>query len=242
MKALFISDAHLDATTGGWPRVMDVLAQIEHAVAEANRIRADLFVFCGDMLDGHAPDERCWTLLAAVRRRLDKAEMERMLIAGNHDVVDRVGCRSALAPLESRNCTVVEVPSLHQWSFGSLLCLPHVSPVHVDLHYEGMERTLDEYVDTCCRDELDGVEGPVVVVSHLELEQIEYGSERDMPCGSRPAKLPTWLDTDPRVAVIAEGHYHTGQKVGNKTHVVGSLERLTFSELNDQKGFIIIEA
>lgn len=248
MKFLISSDWHVDWTTDGWPRADDVIKSIGRTVQAANDLGVDLYVFCGDLMDGHDPDERVWTLLSRVQSQLDRLTMPALFIAGNHDVVDRVGCRSALAPLRSslKQREVMEDVLLIQYPFSvDVLVLPHLSPAHVDLEYVGMTRTLQEYGEITLRDMLDGRTRPFVVFSHWELDEIhqqwERGSEEKMPRGARTCRVPQWLLEDERCLHVFSGHYHRHQEVGDKITVVGSMERLTFGERDDDKSFLFVE-
>lgn len=239
-KIVVCSDLHVDAHTLGIERADDVIERLED-VAEAAE-DADLFIFLGDLLEGHRPDERIWTLVSRVGNLLRSIECPKLLVAGNHDVVDRRGHRSALAVFEMLDDTdVSEFPAMFNWPDVDVdvVTLPHVSSAHMPKEFE----TTQQWIDAECRWFLENLNDPFIVASHLELEeQIEFpGSERDMPSGQRAPILPRFFLDDDRVLIVVQGHYHSPQDIG-KIRIVGSAERLTANEAeDDRKGYIVLE-
>lgn len=257
-KILATSCWHVDRITRGVERADDVLAQVERMVDAAFKERVDLFLFLGDLLEGHRPDERVYTLLTDVARTLNKlSDVERngisipvLMLAGNHDVVDRAGCRCALSPLANPDRKRLLADSIGfvnypQMNFG-VLTLPHTSRAHE----AGDPATVAGALLAHLAKTLPGY--TLVAASHMKVRGAIPGSERDMPRGEEGIWLPDVVLHSPQVMAILQGHYHRAGEIprGGVTHprpwdpmihVVGSPERHTFGEATDDKGYTILE-
>jgi exonuclease SbcD len=83
---------------------------------------------------------------------------------------------------------------------------------------------------------------PVILTAHGMVQGAELGSERTISLGA-DLIFPGAIVKDPRLAYSALGHIHKYQDLnrGNQPPVVypGSIERVDFGEVNDDKGFVI---
>lgn len=248
-----ISDLHVDARTRGFERAKDVLAVLRAAVDFANESRALQLLFGGDLFDGHDPDERVWTLLDAVKDELDRCNCGVLAIAGNHDVVDRAGCHSALWPLRDLRTRVAEEVGVYHLDGLDVLALPHVSRAVVG-------RSPQEHVDEKAAAAITahGYDrpGPLVALAHYEVPGASGGSESDMVAGERIV-LPACVREALKVGTILQGHLHEQQDVPRipganikhdprgfwdpDVHIIGSAERLTFGEEGQPKGFLVLD-
>jgi DNA repair exonuclease SbcCD nuclease subunit len=84
---------------------------------------------------------------------------------------------------------------------------------------------------------------PLIILSHLNIEGIEVGSESDKFARGRDV----FLDLEAlrevskkRPTIVLQGHYHKRQVLDN-IYVVGSLCRLNFGEQENQPGYQIVE-
>lgn len=259
-RIVSVSDLHLDFKTRGFERADDVLRQLALAVEYANDHRADAFVFLGDLLEGHDPDHRAWTLLGRFSDALDRFRGGHVvLLAGNHDVVDRVGARSALWPLRRQGqyplgggVTVIEDVCVFVGDRFEFLCVPHVSRARTGLlaPQEYLERQCELYL----RPKSATPGCPLVALCHQEVHGAAPGSEGDMVAGER-LEVPRVVRESPEVSMVLCGHIHEAQDVprvaevpagtsaswDRDIHVVGSLERLTFGERGQPKSFLSVE-
>ena len=263
-KIVAVSDLHLDWKTRGFERGRDVLAQLRLAVEYASDVGADLFACLGDVFDGHDPDERAWTLLGALQDEFRGLECPAIIVAGNHDVVDRAGCHSAVWPLRNdggygRHAVfVAEGVDTYPFPDFSVVTVPHVSRAHIKA---AIAVTPQEYLDAAAAHEiaLDGkwrAQMPLVALCHLEVEGARPGAEVDMVAGER-LEIPKVIRESPEVTVVLCGHIHEAQDVPRfpggevpagtsagwdpQIHVVGTLERLTLSEAGQPKSFLELE-
>lgn len=96
---------------------------------------------------------------------------------------------------------------------------------------------------------------PRILMGHFTVSGAQFGSEREMTMGSDPAVQLSEI-ADPTWDYVALGHIHNHQnltarlnhindtnKTGNFPHVVysGSLERVTFNEESDRKGYVMVD-
>lgn len=245
MRAVISSDWHLDASTAGIPRFDDVFAAVHDVVQVAKGLKVDAFIFTGDLtnpdsLRAHAASEVAVFVAATLWN--DHGIMSRWVV-GNHDVVESGS--SARLPLHTlasvralehafgNTCVrVFDAPTVEHFGNLAIVALPFVPRSHA---YDPAEFVRNVVVD-------DGFgTTSVLVLSHLNIEGIESGSETtDMPRG-REVFLPLidirkrWPD-----AVIVNGHYHKRQTFKG-IQIPGSLERLTFGEEANEPGFLIVE-
>lgn len=249
MKVLITSDWHLDWTTAGMNRFDDVFAAVNDTVQVAKRLKVDAFIFTGDLtnpdsLRAHAASEVA--VLVAATLWNDHGIMSRWVV-GNHDVVESgsptrlplhtLASVRALEHAFGSTCVrVYDAPTVERFGDLAIVALPFVPRSHA---YDPAEFVREVGVGLGMPEVEEGAS--VLVLSHLNIEGIESGSETtDMPRG-REVFLPLadirkrWPD-----AVIVNGHYHKRQTF-NGVQIPGSLERLTFGEEANEPGFLIVE-
>jgi exonuclease SbcD len=85
---------------------------------------------------------------------------------------------------------------------------------------------------------------PVILTAHASVEGAMYGTERMVMLGN-DLVLPPALVKDPRLDYVALGHIHKPQNLNEGAHppviYPGSIERVDFGEVKDEKFFIIAE-
>jgi len=186
-----------------------------------------------------------------------------VLLVGNHDLSPALGRAHAIEEFNT-----LEVPYVHvidQPVFLKpedidgvplqIMALPWISRSGLLAHLgfqsgtskpgqvlEELEARLSELVEAWF-DKIDP-ELPVVLTAHASVQGAKYGAERTVMLGS-DLVLPGAMVRDPRLDYVALGHIHKPQNLNPDAHppVVypGSIERVDFGEVSDDKFFVIAE-
>jgi exonuclease SbcD len=81
----------------------------------------------------------------------------------------------------------------------------------------------------------------LVVVGHFYVEGGKIGSERNVePIVIREIPIPRRILERKEIDLVCLGHLHTPQEIGEKIFYSGSIERMDFSEENEEKSFLFI--
>lgn len=222
MRAVVVSDLHVNAKTAGFERMGDVEEALTKAVDHAIVSRVDRFIMLGDLADPDSPSIiRSIVLAQKFAAILDVHGIPSVWVAGNHDVLEDGYGTTVLDPLRDM-CTVVTQPGM----VGDVLVFPYTPMVH---HYT------PEVI-------LDAQEkAPKLILSHLMLEGISIGSESEEFARGRDLFLPIdkirarWPDV-----LILNGHYHRRQTYRG-IEIPGDLCRLTRAEANHEPCFLTVE-
>jgi exonuclease SbcD len=198
--------------------------------------------------------------------RLSKAGIPTLLLIGNHDLSPALGRAHALDPfdtLEVPNVRVLDRPQfLKPEELDSLplqvLALPWVSrsgmmaslgmsAVDPGQVFQELEQRLFELVNGWL--EAADPELPTVLTAHASVQGAKYGGERAVMLGG-DLVLSGALVRDKRLDYVALGHIHKPQNLNENPAsptgsdhppviYPGSIERVDFGEVKDNKYFII---
>lgn len=267
MRILHFADAHIDIASqrkrdpeSGMPiRVLDFLKALDTIIDTAIDERVDLVLFAGDAYKDRTPVPTYQREWGRRIMRLSQVGIPTLLLVGNHDLPPTTNRANALQEFDTLavpHVTVVSKPSfLKPADLGGLplqiIAMPWVSR-------SGMLAALAARGET----DKDAVEEigkalheivtewmnaadpsyPLILTAHGMVEGAILGSERTISLGS-DLVFPGALVRDPRLAYSALGHVHKYQdlNIGNQPPVVypGSIERVDFGEVQDEKGFVI---
>lgn len=269
-RILHFADAHIDiATYGrhdpetGLPvRTQDFLKALDTIVDTAIDERVDLVIFAGDAYKDRTPVptfQREWGKRIV---RLSQAGIPTLLLVGNHDLSPAVGRAHAMQEFET-----IPVPHIHVISRPAFLGpgdleglplqvigIPWVSrsSLMAALEWNGadsgeiyaeIEIRLTELVKTWLDDRIDPAL-PTILTAHASVQGAVFGAERAVMLGS-DLVLPGSMVRDPRLSYVALGHIHKPQDLnkGAQPPVIypGSIERVDFGEVKDDKFFIIAD-
>ncbi len=267
MKLLHLSDIHLGSglshghinpVTGLNTRLEDFIAALSHCIDRALAEPVDLVLFGGDAFPDATPAPVLQRAFATQFRRLADAQIPTVLLVGNHDQYAQgqggaslgiyhdlavpgfvVGDRLQTHTITTRHGSV-QVITLPWLTRSTLLTRPEteglslsevnhllLSRLHVAL--EGEIRRLDPAL-------------PTILLGHLTAEQATIGAERFLAV-SKGFTVPLSLLTRPCFDYVALGHIHRHQILWDQPPVVypGSIERVDFSEEDEEKGYVIVE-
>lgn len=269
IKILHFADAHIDIATHGKHdpetglpiRALDFLKALDTIIDHAISEKVDLVIFAGDAYKDRTPSptfQREWGKRII---RLPQADIPALLLVGNHDISPASGRAHTLQEFDTLQVPKVRVlykPELLKpadlwglqlqvlslpWVFrSSLVAALGLSAVEEDTVHEEIEKRLTTILQAQM-DELDPAL-PTVLVGHGSVQGAVYGNERTVMLG-KDLVLPGSLVKDPRLDYTALGHIHKYQDLNPGLHppvvYAGSIERVDFGEVADDKGFVIAE-
>ena len=267
MRILHFADLHLgvESYSGGinpetglsW-RLHDFLGAIDEVVTYALGNDIDLVLFCGDAYKSREPSQTHQREFARRIWKLASADTPVFLLIGNHDLPNAIGRATTMEifrTLEIENVTVANAPGNYrvETKAGPLqvVALPWARRSALLSREETKNLTLDEV-----NERLEGIiterlnlevaaldpSLPAILAAHVSLSNARSGSERGMIMGYDYVLLQSNV-ANPAFDYIALGHIHKKQVLGENPPVVypGSLQRIDFSEEEDEKGFFVAE-
>ena len=266
MKILHFADLHLgvenygriDPETGLSSRLGDFLSAFDEVVAYALNNDIDLVLFCGDAYKSREPSQTHQREFARRIWRLASGGIPVFLLIGNHDLPNAIGRATTMEifrTLEIENVIVANAPGNYRvqtkagpiqvvalpWARRSaLLSREETKNLTFDELNERLERILTERLIM----EVEGLDRslPAILAAHVSLSNAKSGSERGMIMGHDYMLLPS-IVANPAFDYVALGHIHKRQVLSESPPVVypGSLQRIDFSEEEDEKGFYVVD-
>nr|RNJ69220.1 MAG: exonuclease subunit SbcD [Leptolyngbya sp. IPPAS B-1204] len=267
IKILHLSDIHLGSgfshgrinpETGLNTRLEDFVATLGRCIDRAIAEPVDLVLFGGDAFPDATPLPIVQEAFAAQFRRLVDAQIPTVLLVGNHDQHSQgaggaslciyrtlgvpgfvVGDRLETHRIQTRHggIQVITLPWLTRSALltrpdAEGLSLAEVNQLLIDrlrVALEGEIRRLDPNL-------------PTVLLGHLMTDTAQFGAERFLAVG-KGFTVPMSLLARPCFDYVALGHVHRHQILAEQPLVVypGSIERVDFSEEQEEKGFVLVE-
>ena len=267
VRILHFADAHIDManygkrnTSTGLPyRVEDFLKALDTIVDTAITEKVDLVIFAGDAYRDRTPVPTFQREWGKRIMRLSQAKIPTILLVGNHDFSPSQGRAHTLQEFETLEIPYVRVIS-HPVLLGpddlwgvpvQVLGLPWVSKAKVlaAKKNKGLEvEDINETIETTIGSVVDGFLGktskefPIIFTAHASVQGAKYGKERSVLLG-KDLVISKSMVCDPRIDYSALGHIHKPQNLNTGAHppviYPGSIERVDFGEVDDQKFFII---
>jgi DNA repair protein SbcD/Mre11 len=267
VKILHLSDIHLGSgfshgrvnpETGLNSRLEDFIGTLGKCIDRAVAEPVDLVLFGGDAFPDATPPPYIQQAFARQFCRLVEAEIPTVLLVGNHDQHAQgqggaslciyrtlgvpgfvVGDRLDTHIIQTRR-GAIQIITLPWLTRSTLLTRPEteglslaeVNDLLIDrlrVALEGEIRRLDPGL-------------PTVLLAHLMTDTARFGAERFLAVG-KGFTVPMALLTRPCFDYVALGHVHRHQILCEQPYVVypGSIERVDFSEEQEEKGFVLLE-
>ena len=269
IKLLHFADAHIDMTnfgshnpeTGLPERVMDFLRSLDTIVQTAIEEKVDLVIFAGDAYKDRAPAPTFQREWGRRLMRLSKAGIPTILLTGNHDISPSQRKAHAmqefdtLAPDHIRVVSNLKLltPADLEGLPVQVLAIPWITRAGVmqaitadETEEEDPLRLIENNVSDWIRIALNETDPdlPIILTAHASVAGAKLGNEQEIKIG-RDVILPLGLVCNPRFDYVALGHIHRYQDLNPGAHppVVypGSIERVDFGEVNEEKGFVIAQ-
>lgn len=267
IKLLHIADVHigmenygrLNPETGLNTRLHDFLDTLDEAVDRAIQEQVDAVVVAGDVYKSRDPSPTHQREFARRVLKLIRANIEVVLVPGNHDTPMATGRATSLdifRALELPGVSVIRrISSLRITTRSGplqIVALPWLVRSHFLADDErknlplaellaDMAGTIDAELQEVCAALDPSI--PAVLVGHAHVFGARVGAERLLTLGNDPMLNASMLDL-PNVGYHALGHIHKHQAVITGARPVvyaGSINRVDFSEEDEPKGFVLVE-
>jgi len=269
LKLLHFADAHIDLArqgrrdpeTGLPVRVLDFLRALDRIVDTAISEKVDLVIFAGDAYRDRTPAPTYQREWGKRMMRLSKAGIQTLLVVGNHDVSPAAGRAHTLQEFDT-----LQVPHIHVISKPCLLGPDDLNglPIQVigipwlnrsglaavfantDAAVDEINDQLENQITRIIEEFFEKLDPalPAVLTSHISVQGASYGNERSVMLG-KDLVLTASLVKDKRLDYVALGHIHKAQNLNPDEHppviYTGSIERVDFGEIDDEKKFVIAE-
>ena len=266
MKILHFADLHLgvesygriDPTTGLSSRFLDFLSALDQVVDYALGNKVDLVLFCGDAYKSREPSQTQQREFAKRISRLSTSGIPVFLLIGNHDLPNAIGRATTTEIFDTlavKNVYVANRPEIYHVPTNSgtiqIASLPWLrrsgllsKEATKNLTFEQINQRLQQVLTNTIAANVPKLDPklPSILAAHVWVSGAKVGSERLMTIGQEHVLLVSNV-AYPAFDYIALGHIHKHQVLSNSPPVVypGSLERLDFSEEEDDKGFYLVE-
>ncbi len=266
MKILHFADLHLgvetygrlDPATGLSSRLLDFLKALDQVVDYALENKVDLVLFCGDAYKSREPTQTQQREFAKRINRLSTNGIPIFLLIGNHDLPNAIGKATTTEIFDTLAVEKVYVsnrPQVYTIPTGrgevQIVSLPWLrrsalltKEATKNLTFDQMNQKLQAAMTRVIASKAEELAPalPAILAAHVWVSGAQVGSERSMTIGQEHALLLSNV-AHPAFDYIALGHIHKHQVLKENPPVVyaGSLERLDFSEAEDDKGFYLVE-
>ncbi len=267
IKLLHFADAHIDMTnfgshdpeTGLPERVMDFLRSLDTIVQAAIDEKVDLVIFAGDAYKDRSPAPTFQREWGRRLMRLSKAGIPTILLTGNHDISPSQRKAHALQEFDTLAPDHIRVVSTLRLLTPDdleglpiqVLAIPWITRAGVmqsitsgESEEEDPLRVIENNVSEWINLALSETDPdlPIILTAHASVAGAKLGNEQEIKIG-RDVILPLGLVCNSRFDYVALGHIHRHQDLNQGSHppVVypGSIERVDFGEVNEEKGFVI---
>ncbi|MBA7685245.1 3',5'-cyclic adenosine monophosphate phosphodiesterase CpdA [subsurface metagenome] len=266
MKILHFADLHLgvesygriDPATGLSSRLFDFLCALDQVVDYALENKVDLVLFCGDAYKSREPSQTQQREFAKRINRLSTSGIPIFLLIGNHDLPNAIGRATTTEIFDTltiKNVHVANRPGIYHIPTNSgtvqIVSLPWLRRSALlsqeeskNLNFDQLNERLREVLANIIAADIPKLdpELPAILAAHVWVSGAQVGSERLMTIGQEHALLLSNV-ANPAFDYVALGHIHKHQVLSEHPPVIysGSLERLDFSEEEDDKGFYLVE-
>jgi exonuclease SbcD len=267
IKLLHIADVHigmenygrLNPETGLNTRLHDFLDTFDEAVDRAIAEQVDAVVVAGDVYKSRDPSPTHQREFARRILRLIRAQIEVVLVPGNHDTPMAAGRATSLdifRTLELPGVTVLRRIGASRITTKSgllqIVALPWVvrsvfmaDDARKNLPMQELLTDIGAVIDQALQDASATLDPtiPTALVGHAHVFGARVGAERLLTLGNDPMLNASMLDL-PNVGYHALGHIHKHQAIvtGQRPVVyAGSINRVDFSEESEPKGFVLVE-
>ncbi|NJN66610.1 MAG: exonuclease SbcCD subunit D [Chloroflexaceae bacterium] len=266
IRLLHLADLHIgvenygriDPASGLHTRLQDYLARLDEALELVENEGVDLVLIAGDIYKNRTPNPTHQREFAVRIGRLRMAGVPVFILVGNHDVAPAVGRAHSVEifnTLAIEGMTIADRPNLHVLATRSgpvqIIALPWVTRHHLltreDMRlasFSEIEAMMRQRIERFISDTVKRLDPaiPAVLTLHGTVDGALPGAERGLTLG-KDLVLPRSILALPEIDYVAMGHIHRHQSFGEHPPMVyaGSIERVDFGELEEEKGCILVD-
>ncbi|OEF97390.1 exonuclease SbcCD subunit D [Desulfuribacillus alkaliarsenatis] len=258
MKILHTGDWHIGKIVNEFSMLEDQEFALEQLIAVIEKEKPDVVIIAGDIYDRSIPPVEAVELLDRVFNTiLIDLKTPIIAIAGNHDGRERLSfaskllTRNGLHIAGSLDKEIKKVTFNSEHSPVTFYMLPYADPKEIrhilkDEEITNHDSAMEKMIGRIKKD-IEANHKHVLIahgyVSHMrELDQCKLvisDSERPLSIGGTEIVNSKHFDCFHYTAL---GHLHSPQKVGSdRMRYAGSLLKYSFSEVNQKKGFTIVD-
>ncbi len=234
MKICHLSDSHLGAGEGHARRAgsgltlrqEDIINSFNEAVEAIIEIRPDVCIHSGDLFHTVRPLNRIMAIAAEQLHRLaSESGIPTVIIAGNHDAPKQAHIGAALEVFDHIENLYVSAGSrleVFEIAGAKFFAVPHCLTTQI----------LKDELSKC--QPSDDAKFNILIMHGVAAGMPEF-SMADL--GEQEIPLSVFDKFD----YTALGHFHNYTGVANKAYYAGSTERLSQSERDAAKGFLVVD-
>jgi exonuclease SbcD len=260
MRILHTSDWHAGRLWKNQNRLPELQNVLEHLGDFVERASVDLLLMSGDVFDSVSPPADAERAVSTFFKRLGRAGVPSVVVAGNHDsparletwglLAEFVGVQARGLPRRRSEGGLIELRTRSK-ELASIAAVPF-APVGRIVEALALARdetqARQQYADAMQRIFAHLAEGfrpdaVNIVIAHSHVTGAKPGgSERLVTLGDDWAATAQSLPA--AAQYVALGHIHRPQRLesaGPHTEYAGSALQLDFGEVNDEKSFAVIE-
>jgi len=268
MKIMHFGDAHfgietygkVDPETGLNTRLMDFRRSLNLAIDKALEAQVHLALFAGDAYKSRDPSQTQQREFASCIRRLTDAGIPVVMVTGNHDVPSskaRANAVEIYRTLGVRNVHLLSKPEICRLETAvgpvQIAGMPYLVRSAVLSRDEYKDRTIQETTDLMVEKYCEYIEylaGRLepgilsVLLGHFWIKNAKVSSQGGYLNVAEPEVLISSV-ANPAFDYVAMGHIHKFQDLHKRESppvvYCGGIERIDFSERNEEKGFVLVE-
>ncbi|RLG59475.1 hypothetical protein DRN86_04190, partial [Candidatus Geothermarchaeota archaeon] len=265
LKIIHTADLHLGVALQGMSyekrerRINDFFKNLEEIVNFAIKNECDFFIIAGDIFSNPLPRGEIFNKFSYLIGRLVERNIKVVAVAGNHDTPPNLIQRNTTLGLQLagiRNFKYIDYrskpePLLLEGYYSKRRIIFYAIPfIYPEAISEG-ERSIVEYekriydlFDEQLSNSMNIEDVDYrMAIAHLTVEGAKY-SEKVEPTYTYELKVrKSFLNHLVKLGDIdyfALGHIHLHQDINSKASYSGSIERINFGEMSDEKGCIFI--
>ena len=268
IKIMHFADAHfgietygkLDPETGLNSRLIDFRQSLNCAIDKALEAKVHLALFAGDAYKSRDPNQTNQREFASCIRRLTDAGVPVVMVTGNHDLPNSKAKANAVEiynTLGIQNVYVLTRPEILKIETPAgpvqIAGMPYLLRSSILSKDESRNKTILETTDLMVQKYSDYIEYlarhlepgiPSVLFGHFWIKNAKVSLQRSYLNVAEPEVLVSSV-ANPAFDYIAMGHIHKFQDLNKRGHppvvYCGSIDRIDFSERNEEKGFVLVE-